>query len=65
MPKMKTHKGLARRFKRTASGKIRHKRSRMGHLMSHKSGKQCRQLRRPAILAPAIGRIVAELLGDR
>ena len=65
MPKMKTHKGVARRFKKTATGKVRFKRSRMGHLMSHKSGKQRRKLRKPSILSPAIGKIIGELLGKR
>jgi large subunit ribosomal protein L35 len=39
MPKQKVHKGLKKRVKVTASGKIKHKRSGAGHLMSHKSAK--------------------------
>ena len=39
MPKQKTHKGLSKRVKVTASGKIKHKRSGAGHLMSKKSSK--------------------------
>jgi len=50
MPKMKTHKGLKRRVKVTARGKVRYKRSFAGHLMSGKSGDRRRRLRRPACM---------------
>ena len=53
MPKMKTHKGIKKRFKITANGKVRHKRANTGHLMSGKSGNRCRSLRKPAMLKPA------------
>jgi len=41
----KTNKGIAKRFKRTASGKIKHKAHGRRHLMSSKSGKRKRHLR--------------------
>lgn len=50
MPKMKTHKGLAKRVKITATGKVRYKKANSGHLMSGKSGGRCRSLRKAAIL---------------
>jgi large subunit ribosomal protein L35 len=46
MPKLKTHKGMKKRFKVTANGKVLHKRCGSSHLMSHKSGKQVRRLRK-------------------
>jgi large subunit ribosomal protein L35 len=46
MPKLKTHKGIKKRFKVSATGKVRHKRCGSSHLMSHKSGKQVRRLRK-------------------
>ena len=50
MPKMKTHKGAAKRFKKTGSGKIiRHKQG-MGHLLSGKSRKRKRRLKKIAVL---------------
>jgi large subunit ribosomal protein L35 len=49
MPKQKTHKGLRKRVKVTASGKIKYKRSGSGHLMSCKNAK-----RRHAINAPTL-----------
>ena len=53
MPKMKTHKGIKKRVRVTARGKVKHKRANAGHLMSGKSGKRRRSLRRPAALKPA------------
>jgi large subunit ribosomal protein L35 len=50
MPKLKTHKGMKKRFKVSANGKVRHKRCGSSHLMSHKSGKQVRRLRKKSIL---------------
>ncbi|MDX2038054.1 MAG: 50S ribosomal protein L35 [Isosphaeraceae bacterium] len=50
MPKMKTHKGLKKRFKVSANGKVSHKRCGSSHLNSHKSGKQIRRLRKKSIL---------------
>ena len=54
MPKMKTHKGLKKRVKVTANGKVRYKRANSGHLMSGKSGNRCRRMRKPATLQGAI-----------
>ena len=51
MPKLKTHKGIKKRFKVSANGKVKHKRCGSSHLMSHKSGKQVRRLRKKSILA--------------
>jgi large subunit ribosomal protein L35 len=50
MPKMKTHKGMKKRFKVSATGKVRHKRAGSSHLMSHKSGKRVRRLRKAGSL---------------
>jgi large subunit ribosomal protein L35 len=51
MPKQKTHKGLRKRVKITATGKVRRKRSGGGHLMSGKSSKRRRRIGSPAILS--------------
>jgi large subunit ribosomal protein L35 len=50
MPKMKTHKGMKKRFKISATGKVSHKRCGSSHLMSHKSGKRVRRLRKTSTL---------------
>ena len=45
MPKMKTHKGVAKRFKRTGSGKIRHDKAWRGHNRSKKSAARWRRVK--------------------
>lgn len=50
MPKLKTHKGIKKRFKVSANGKVSHKRCGSSHLNSHKSGKQVRRLRKKSIM---------------
>ena len=50
MPKQKTHKGLSKRVKVTAAGKIKHKRAGCGHLMSTKNAKRRRRLSSPSTM---------------
>jgi len=50
MPKLKTHKGLKKRFKVSATGKVSHKRCGSSHLNSHKSSKRIRRLRKSTTL---------------
>ncbi len=63
MPKHKTHKGLAKRVKITAKGKVRHKSAFSGHLMSTKSGNRKRSLRKPSFLTGAVAEHVKRMLG--
>jgi large subunit ribosomal protein L35 len=49
MPKMKTHKGAKKRFRITASGRLKRSQAGKKHLNSHKTGKRKRQLRSPLI----------------
>jgi large subunit ribosomal protein L35 len=58
MPKQKTHKGLKKRFKVTATGKIRHKRAGAGHLMRTKNAKRRKHLARPAILSSTAAKTI-------
>lgn len=62
MPKMKTNKGAAKRFKRTASGKLKAKGSKMRHILSTKPKKQKRRLKEPRIVSPADMRRMNQLL---
>ncbi len=62
MPKQKTHKGLAKRVKVTARGKVLRKKTFRGHLMSGKSGRRKRRLRRPVVMVPADARRTLEVL---
>ena len=63
MPKMKTHKGLKKRVKITATGKVRYKSRNAGHLMSGKSGNRRRSLRKPCLLTGAISKAIKTKLG--
>ncbi len=62
MPKQKTHKGMKKRFKVSAKGKVKHRSAFRGHLLSHKSGKQKRQLRSDGGLSPADAKEVRDNL---
>ena len=53
MPKQKTHKGLAKRVKVTASGKVKSGSAFGGHLMSSKNAKRRRRISSPAIMNSA------------
>lgn len=45
MPKIKTNRGAAKRFTRSASGKFKHRQSHKSHILTKKSSKRKRQLR--------------------
>ncbi len=62
MPKMKSHRGVAKRFRLTGTGKIRHKKSGRSHLLTHKTRSRKRQLRRPGILSKTDQQAVKRLL---
>ena len=64
MPKMKTHKGAARRFKKTAKGKLRFHHSHASHLKTSKTSKRKRNLRKPGILSAPDAARIRKLLPD-
>ena len=51
MPKMKTNRGAAKRFKVTATGKIKRKQAFRSHILSTKTTKRKRQLRKGILVA--------------
>ncbi len=53
MPKMKTHRGAAKRFKKTGSGKIVRTKSNKQHILTKKSPKRKRHLRKSALVDKA------------
>jgi large subunit ribosomal protein L35 len=63
MPKMKTHKGAAKRFKVTGSGKITRRKAFKNHILEKKSPKRKRRLSGEAVLAPGDSARVERLLG--
>jgi large subunit ribosomal protein L35 len=62
MPKMKTHRGAAKRFKKTGSGKIVRSRSNKQHILTKKSPKRKRQLRKSALVDPVDAKRLKQLL---
>ena len=63
MPKMKTHSGAKKRFKKSATGKIRGRHAYSSHILEKKSPKRKRRMARPVEIAPADVRTVRTLLG--
>jgi large subunit ribosomal protein L35 len=51
MPKMKTHRGAAKRFKKTGSGKVRRYKAYKSHILTKKTSKRKRRLRRAGLIA--------------
>ncbi len=52
MPKMKTKRSAAKRFRFTGSGKVRRYRAFKSHILTKKTRKRKRNLRKPALVAP-------------
>ena len=50
MPKMKSHRGAAKRFKKTGTGKIVRSRSNKQHILTKKTAKRKRKLRKAALV---------------
>jgi large subunit ribosomal protein L35 len=65
MPKMKTHRGAAKRFKITGSGKIMRRKAYRDHLLEHKPSTRTRRLGREAEVTGGDKKHVERLLGRR
>jgi large subunit ribosomal protein L35 len=63
MPKMKTHRGAAKRFKITATGKILRRHAYRDHLLEHKPTRRTRRLGREAEVVGGDKKHVKRLLG--
>ncbi len=64
MPKQKTVKSVAKRFSKTASGKIKYKRQGLRHILTKKSTKRKRNLRKPSILSSSETKRVSLMLNN-
>ena len=51
MPKLKTHRGAAKRFRKTASGKFKRAKAFKSHILTKKTSKRKRRLRQAGIVA--------------
>ncbi len=65
MPKMKTHSGAKKRFRVTASGKLRGRHSFTSHILEKKSPKRKRKLGQPAVISKHDRKQVKKLLGAK
>ena len=63
MPKMKTNRSAAKRFRRTGSGKFRRQRAFHSHILTKKDAKRKRRLRARTLVAKADEKRVKRLLG--
>ncbi|MBE9516102.1 MAG: 50S ribosomal protein L35 [Proteobacteria bacterium] len=62
MPKMKTNRGAAKRFRKTASGKFRSNSSHMRHILTTKSTKRKRHLRGSSMVHKADTGLIRRML---
>lgn len=63
MPKLKTHRGAAKRFKVTGSGKIKRSKAYHSHILTKKSPKRKRQLRKATLVDSANLKSIKKCLG--
>ena len=62
MPKMKTHRGAAKRYRLTASGKIKRGKAYKSHILTKKSTKRKRNLRKPAYISESEAKVVRKVI---
>jgi large subunit ribosomal protein L35 len=65
MPKMKTHRGAAKRFRLTGSGKLVRRKTKMNHILEKKPSKVTRRLKREAEVTGGDKARIERLLGLR
>jgi len=63
MPKLKTHRGAAKRFKVTGTGKIKRRKAYSSHILTKKTTKRKRNLRSPVLLVKGDHKKIRKLLG--
>ncbi|OWZ82862.1 50S ribosomal protein L35 [Natranaerobius trueperi] len=62
MPKMKTHKGAAKRFKKTGKGRVKRNKAFTSHILTKKSPKRKRNLRKATVMRKADEKRIEKLL---
>ncbi|MCI4625482.1 MAG: 50S ribosomal protein L35 [Candidatus Magnetoovum sp. WYHC-5] len=62
MPKLKTHRGAEKRFRKTSSGKIKRNKAYRRHILSHKSAKRKRGLRSAAFVSDSEQKNISALI---
>jgi large subunit ribosomal protein L35 len=64
MPKQKTHKGTKKRFRLTATGKVKHRPAGTSHLAYRKSSKRKRNLRGTRVLQKQMVKNITKALSN-
>ena len=64
MPKIKSHRGASKRFKTTGTGKVRRHHSMHSHILTKKSQKRKRNLRKSTQVAGKFARMIKGLISD-
>lgn len=62
MPKIKTHKGILKRVKKTGTGKVKRTKAFRSHILTKKSAKRKRGLRQPAFVHESMEKKYSRLL---
>jgi large subunit ribosomal protein L35 len=62
MPKLKTHKGAAKRFKKTATGKVKRRHSFLRHILTSKPHKRKKKLNQSVLVSDADVRKVKRMI---
>ncbi len=62
MPKMKTHRGAAKRLKKTATGKVKRHKANKSHILTKKTTKRKRHLRKSKLVSKADSKRIERLL---
>ncbi|MEK6651832.1 MAG: 50S ribosomal protein L35 [Nitrospirota bacterium] len=62
MPKIKTHRGAAKRFKLTGTGKVKRSKAFKSHILTHKSAKRMRGLRNATLVDKTQEKSIKRLL---
>ena len=65
MPKMKSHSGAKKRFKKTATGKLKARHAFSSHILEKKSPKRKRRMRKPVEISTPDSREVRTLLAGK
>ena len=62
MPKLKTKKAAAKRFKKTGTGKLKRMKAYKSHILTKKSAKRKRNLRKDIVTDPTNSKVMKKLL---
>jgi len=62
MPKMKSHRGAAKRFKVKKSGVVKRNKAFKSHILNKKTSKRKRKLRKAGTLVPSNAKVVKKML---